>query len=213
VEAASAWPCTSPGDIAAGNRGLKRGLATRKRTVILMLDETIITETPPLYACYGHIGEQVCVPITGNHARRILHGVLNVQNGEVLLLITEEWVQETHQAFLIMIRSHWRGWNIVLFEDRGSPHTVGESLRLAGELHIKLRFLPKATPELNAMDHLWRHVKGRGLANRATQSIDESADSACRYILDMSRRERLRKAGVLSGNFWLTKGLFCQRTF
>jgi hypothetical protein len=29
----------------------------------------------------------------------------------------------------------------------------------------------------------------------------------------MSRRERLRKAGVLSGNFWLTKGLFCQRTF
>jgi transposase len=199
--------------MAAGKRGLKRGLATRKRTVILMLDETIITETPPLYACYGHIGEQVCVPIRGNHARRILHGVLNVQNGEVLLLITEEWVQETHQAFLIMIRSHWRGWNIVLFEDRGSPHTAGESLRLAGELHIKLRFLPKATPELNAMDHLWRHVKGRGLANRATQSIDESADSACRYILDMSRRERLRKAGVLSGNFWLTKGLFCQRTF
>jgi transposase len=116
-------------------------------------------------------------------------------------------------GLLSMIRSHWRGWHIVLFEDRGSPHTAGESLRLAGELHIKLRFLPKATPELNAMDHLWRHVKGRGLANRATQSIDESADSACRYILDMSRRERLRKAGVLSGNFWLTKGLFCQRTF
>jgi transposase len=199
--------------MATGKRGLKRGLARRKRTVILMLDETIITETPPLYACYGPIGEQVCVPITGNHARRILHGGLNVQNGEVLLLITEEWVQETHQAFLIMTRSHWRGWNIVLFEDRGSPHTAGESLRLAGELHIKLRFLPKATPELNAMDHLWRHVKGRGLANRATQSIDESADSASRYILDMNRRERLRKAGVLSGNFWLTKGLFCQRTF
>jgi transposase len=199
--------------MAAGKRGLKRGLATRERTVILMLDETIITETPPLYACYGRSGEQVCVPITGNHARRILHGVLNVQNGEVLLLITQEWVQETHQAFLVMIRSHWHGWNIVLFEDRGSPHTAGESLRLARELHIELRFLPKATPELNAMDHLWRHVKGRGLANRATQSIDESADSACRYILDMSRRERLRKAGVLSGNFWLTKRLFCQRTF
>jgi transposase len=199
--------------MAAGKRGLKGGLATRERTVILMLDETIITETPPLYACYGRSGEQVCVPITGNHARRILHGVLNVQTGEVLLLITEDWVQETHQAFLVMIRSHWRGWNIVVFEDRGSPHTAGESLRLARELHIELRFLPKATPELNAMDHLWRHVKGRGLANRTTQSIDESADSACRYILDMSRRERLRKAGVLSGNFWLTKGLFCQRTF
>jgi transposase len=169
-----------------------------------MLDETVITETPPLYACYGRIGEQVRVPITGTHARRVLHGVLNVGSGELLLLITEEWVQETHQAFLAMIRSHWRGWNIVLFEDRGSPHLAAESLRMARELRLELRFLPKATPELNAMDHLWRHVKGRGLANRPTQSIDASADSACQYLLAMSRHERLRKAGVLSGNFWLT---------
>jgi transposase len=180
-------------------------LAARQRTVILMLDETILTETPPLYACYGRIGEQVFVPITGSHARRILHGALNIRSGEILLLITEDWVQETHQTFLAMIRSHWRGWNIVLFEDRGSPHLADESLRLAGELHIELRLLPKATPELNAMDHLWRHVKGRGLANRATHSIDASADRACQYLLAMNPCERLRKAGVLSGRFWLAK--------
>src|SRR5919109_4821370 len=127
--------------MAAGNRGLKRGLAGRERTVILMLDETIITEIPPLYHCYGRIGEQVCVPIMGTHARRVLHGVLNIWSGELLLLITEEWVQETHQAFLAMIRAHWRGWNIVLFEERGSPHIATESLRGARELHIELRLL------------------------------------------------------------------------
>jgi transposase len=81
---------------------------------------------------------------------------------------------------------------------------AGESRHMAKELHIELRFLPKATPELNAMDHLWRHVKGRALANWPTQSIDAAADGACRYLLEMSRQERLRKAGVLSGNFWLT---------
>lgn len=204
METPPPYPGTALKDVAAGQRGLKRGLATRQRTVILMLDETILTETPPLFACYGRLGEQVCVPITGHHARRILHGVLNIRSGEVLLLITEEWVQETHQAFLAMLRAHWRGWHIVLFEDRGSPHVAGESLRMARELDIELRFLPKASPELNAMDHLWRHVKGRGLANRATRSIDDSADRACCYLLDMGRRERLRKAGVLSGSFWLT---------
>jgi hypothetical protein len=41
-----------------------------------MLDETIITETPPLYSCYGHIGEPVRVPISGNRAKRILHGAM-----------------------------------------------------------------------------------------------------------------------------------------
>ena len=106
--------------MAAVKRGLKRGLNQTERSVLLMLDETIITETPPLYCCYGPIGEQVRVPITGNRAKRILHGAINVRSGDVSLLITEEWVNETHQTFLAMIWAHWRGWNIVLFEDRAT---------------------------------------------------------------------------------------------
>ena len=74
-----------------------------------MLDETIITETPPLYSCYGHIGEQVRVPITGNRSKRILHGAIDVATGDVSLLITKEWTKEMHQGFLSMIRSRWRG--------------------------------------------------------------------------------------------------------
>lgn len=170
-----------------------------------MLDETIITETPPLYSCYGHIGEQVRVPITGNRAKRIPHGAINVRSGDVALLITEEWVNETHQTFLAMVRSHWRGWNIVLFEDRASQHKSPESLAYAEELGIEVRLLPKATPELNAMDHLWRHTKKQAVGNRPTISIGESALAACQYIIDLSARERLRKAGVLAGDFWLTK--------
>lgn len=153
----------------------------------------------------GRRGEQVRVPITGSHARRILHGALNVYSGEVVLLITQEWVQETHQYFLGMIRSHWRGWDIVLFEDRATQHRAEESLYIAQYLGIEVRFLPKATAELNAMDQLWRHVKGEALANWATLSIDKSAQMACQYILNITPNERLRKARILSGNFWLTK--------
>jgi DDE superfamily endonuclease len=170
-----------------------------------MLDETIVTETPPLYSCYGRIGEQVRVPITGNRSKRILHGAINVKSGDVALLITEEWVNETHQTFLAMVRSHWRGWNIVLFEDRASQHKSPESLAYAERLGIEVRLLPKATPELNAMDHLWRHTKQETVGSRATQTVDKSALDACQYIIDLSPHDRLRQAGVLSGDFWLTK--------
>lgn len=170
-----------------------------------MLDETILTETPPLYYRYGHVGQQVPVPITGNRDKRILHGVLNVNSGAVLLLITEEWTADTHMLFLQMIRSYWRGWRIVLLEDRGAPHTAEESRELAAALGIEVRLLPRATPELNAMDQLWRQMKAHALANQPTRSIDESAEQACRYILDLSPRQRLRQAGVLSGHFWLTR--------
>jgi DDE superfamily endonuclease len=102
-----------------------------------------------------------------------------------------------------MIRSHWRGWYIILFEDRGSPHTAEDSQELASELEIHLRLLPRACPELNAMDQLFRFVKSQGVSNRPTLSIDQSADAACNYLYQMSRQERLVKAGVRSGNFWL----------
>ncbi len=57
--------------MAPSKRGLKNGLKNHVRTILLMLDETIITETPPLYSCYGRIGQQVSVPISGSHQRRI----------------------------------------------------------------------------------------------------------------------------------------------
>ena len=107
-------------------------------------------------------------------------------------------------AFLRLIRAHWRGWNLVLFEDRASQHQAARAW--AQEcLKIETRLLPKATPELNAMDHLWRHTKRVTLGSRATLSIEALALAACQYLIDLSPRERLRKAGVLSGNFWLTR--------
>jgi hypothetical protein len=175
------------------------------RTVLLMLDETIITETPPLYYCYGRIGRQVSVPISGGHQRRILHGALNVGTGDVQLLVTRDWTQVEHQHFLNVIRAHWRGWHIVLFEDRAGQHTAPGSLRMARLCGLEVRLLPRATPELNAMDTLWKQVKREALGDRPTASIDQSAESACEQILAMRPHDRLRQAGVLSGNFWLTK--------
>jgi hypothetical protein len=78
---------------------LKRGLAGRPRTAVLMLDETIVTETPPLYSAYGRRGEQIDVPISGSRAKRILHGVINVRSGETLLLITSGCRRHTKRSW------------------------------------------------------------------------------------------------------------------
>nr|WP_276571898.1 transposase [Desulfonema magnum] len=150
-------------------------------------------------------GEQVRVPISGSHARRVLHGAINIRSGDVLLLITDIWDEHTHRYFMKMLRSHWRGWHIILFEDHGTPHTEEDTLMLADELKIEIRLLPTATPKMNAMGHLWKSVKRRALANRPTENIDISADDACHHIIGMSRHQRLKAAGVLSENFWLAE--------
>jgi hypothetical protein len=49
------------------------------------------------------------VPITGNRAKRSLHGAFNAGTGNVTLLITTKWTREIHHGFLSVIRSDWRG--------------------------------------------------------------------------------------------------------
>jgi hypothetical protein len=169
-----------------------------------MSDATIITETPPLRAAYAPVGEQAVVPITGNRAKRVVFGALNIHSGHQELLITSHWETSTWQTFLCQMRKSWRGWHIILFIDRGSPHTADDSQELADKLAIEIRWLPVATPELNAMEGLWRNGKDHILANTTNPSIDVSADEICHHILNLTPRQRLQKAGVFSGNFWLT---------
>lgn len=170
---------------------------------MLFSDATIVTETPPLRACWSPVGEPAEVPITGNRAKTVLFGALNPATGTVWLDEAAKWNQHTFQDHLRNVRLVWRGWKIVLFVDRGSPHTAGASQALALALGIELRFLPTACPELNPVEGLWRHLKGRVLANEPTPDLDASVDRIIEEVFELSGTERLRLAGVLSGNFWL----------
>lgn len=66
-----------------------------------------------------------------------------------------------------------------------------------------LIWLPKKHPELNGMDQLWKELKGKISANRQYKTIDRQADYAENRVLGLKPRETLRKAGILSENFWL----------
>ena len=170
---------------------------------MLFSDATILTQTPPLRACWAPVGEQAEVPITGSRDKAVLYGALNPATGALLLDGAERWDQLSFQEHLRNVRSAWRGWNVVLFLDRGSPHTARASRALAASLGVELRFLPTACPELNPVEGLWRHAKGRVLANEPTPDLMASLERACDELYLMSSTDRLRLAGVLSGNFWL----------
>jgi len=185
-------------------RGLQRGLKKYPRWIILFLDETILTSTPPLRAKWSQRGTQAVVPIIGDHKRHVLYGTMSLRGG-LLIHDTPECNQEEFQIHLRMIRSLWRGWNIVLFLDRAPSHKAEESILLAEELSIALRWLPVACPKLNPMDHLWRHIKGDVLANTPHYSLDERVALVHQYLQDLGPAGWMRKAGLCSKHFWLRK--------
>lgn len=86
----------------------------------------------------------------------------------------------------------------------GAPcHRAAKSQGLAAQLGIVLIWLPKQCSELNAMDQLWRELKGHISANYQYPTIDEHAAAAEQWLLSLTPAEALRKAGIQSQHFWL----------
>jgi DDE superfamily endonuclease len=110
---------------------------------------------------------------------------------------------------------HYRaGQPLWLLLDRASCHVAASSLALAAELDITLLWLPRQCSELNAMDHLWRHLKADLAANRQRPDIDALAEQAEAWTLALSPQQSLRKAGLLSKGCWLknVRTNFCPPT-
>jgi hypothetical protein len=173
------------------------------RGVVLFEDETDLLLFPPLRAAWSLRGEPAEVPITGRNAKQIAYGAINARTGTRLFLAQKTHRQESFQAFLNLIHWHYRGWRTAMILDEERGHTSQASQALASRLKIELLWLPKRSPHLNPMDHLWRHGKEKICANWQYADINKEVESFFRYLYGLSPMEALRKAGILSGNFWL----------
>lgn len=175
-------------------------------------DETDLLLFPPLRSCWALRGEPAVVPLSGRNARRVIFGALNLRTGHRLLLPRDRQRGVDFQAFLRFVHEHYRGWHVAWLLDEDSSHTAGRSQQLVRDLNMELIWLPKRSPQLNPLDHLWGHGKDAVCANRQYATIDEQVTRFINYITDLSNDEVLHQAGVLSDDFWLTNALsknFC----
>lgn len=171
--------------------------------VMLFVDWTILRQFPPLRQAWGWRGRQIEVPISGYNAKRVLFGAINLRIGHRVVLRRATARQADHQAFLRLLHRRYRGRRLALLLDKAPCQTTAGSVALAGRLKMELVWLPKQWPELNAMDQLWKGLKKDISANRQYTDVDEQADYAEQWILALSNRRALHKAGILSPKFWL----------
>jgi transposase len=133
----------------------------------------------------------------------VLSGTINLRTGHRVVMTAPKMDQQNFQRFLRLLRRCYRHRSVWLLLDGASAHTAPKSRALAKALNIELIWLPKQCPELNAMDHLFKEVKADISANYQYQSIEEHVAFAEAYILALSNKQALKRAGILSKNFWL----------
>lgn len=172
---------------------------------MLIEDETDLLLFPPLRAGWGLRGSAKKVDLSGRNQKRVLFGALNPLTGRRYLLPRERARASDFCAFLRLLRLHYRPYHrpLVLILDEHPSHTAKVSRAVADELNILLVFLPKRSPHLNPMDHLWRFAKAVISANRQYRDLEEQVARVLLYLFAMPPKEALLKAGVLSPRFWL----------
>lgn len=182
--------------------------------VLLVVDFTILRWFPPLRYTWAFQGEQAVVKITGQNAKRVLFGAINPATGHRLVLRRRWSRQADFQAFLRHLRRCYPGRPLWLLLDRAPCQQAAPSQALAAQLGMVFLWLPKQCSELNAVDHLWRELKRLIAANRQFRTIDKEAAFAEQWLLGLTDREALRKAGLLSKDCWLRDFLqnFCKPT-
>jgi transposase len=172
----------------------------------LFEDETDLHLFPPLRAGWFERGKPAKVPISGWNAKRTVFGTIDVETGRRTFVVRAGICAPDFHEALRSIRDAYGDRKVALLLDKASRHTAHASEELAAELDIKLIWLPTRSTNINPMDRLWRWGKDNICANKQHPDIDSQASMFVKYLLSLSPQEALRKAGMLSGRFWLYRG-------
>lgn len=171
--------------------------------VLLFQDEIILRLFPVIRRAWSLKGQQARVDVSGKNARQVLFGTINLHTGHRVLMRYPGLNQQGFQAFLHLLSRRYPGRQVWLLLDAATAHTTPKSQAVAKALNIVLIWLPKQCPELNAMDHLWKELRADISANYQYQDINEHAVFAELYTLTLSNQQALKRAGILSEEFWL----------
>lgn len=144
------------------------------------------------------------VVISGRNGRRVVHGALNTQTGELVRVVRERSRTDDCQVFIETLGQLRPAVPKLLIWDNAPPHHPKRVLEAAAAAKIEIVWLPFRSPELNPCEDLWRVLKAVIAANRAYASLEEEAERAVAWLDGLTNEGRLRCCGLQSSKFqWL----------
>jgi transposase len=170
--------------------------------VLLGCDETTVRLFTPLRAAWSPKGQQAEVRISGRNAKRVVFVAMNLLSGHRIVTVGTRTTIDAFIAFLEELRRRYRHRAIWLLLDGASYHTHWRIKQRAAELNIELLVLPRQSPKLNPLDHLFGELKDF-LANHQIEPIDQYAAHAVSWIMTLTSSQARRKSALLSPNFCL----------
>lgn len=113
-------------------------------------------------------GEDFVVKVKQGRESMYSFAAVAPSTGEIIAASFEKSNTDSMDAFLDKVATVTRGKPILMILDRAAWHTTP---KLSIPDSIKLLFLPPTSPELNPVEHLWKHIRTERFHNIVFDTI------------------------------------------
>jgi len=130
-------------------------------------------------------GERAEVPAAGTNRKLCVYGALNYRTGQVHPRKNGAQFNE----FLRQLLEAKRDRFLCLVLDNATYHTTKATLDLLPEheAHVFVLWLPKYSPELNALEGLWGYLKKSALNNYFCGDVEKLEEAIVRVFRELNR--------------------------
>jgi transposase len=148
--------------------------------IFLLGDSAEVSLFPTITRCWTRIGQQRVILTPGVHAQKRWNwGAVNPVTGQTVSVIHHSRNNVGFRRLLAAISRAYElpahpGRKVVLFVDNDQAHKAKAVSRLLEkhENRIQLEWLPSYSPELNAQEDIWQHMRRRVTHNHYFEHMD-----------------------------------------
>tara|TARA_Y100000031_G_C8193949_1_gene372765 strand:+ start:198 stop:1214 length:1017 start_codon:yes stop_codon:yes gene_type:complete len=135
-------------------------------------DETGFVGDPRPRRRWAHKSDRIRVPYMGTHIRQNVVGAVHPKDGKFVSLVLPYVNSAAFQMFLDELADNTKGRNVYLILDNATWHKA-KGLRWH---HIRPKYLPPYSPDLNAIELLWLYIKEHYFSNWIAENYMDLQD-------------------------------------
>lgn len=156
---------------------------TEKDTIILVADEMSLSTQTTVQKVWLPQGEYPRIEVATKRESRSIYGFLNIKDGKEHAFKTDWQNMYITHAVFGKLRKIYPTQKLFLIWDKAPWHKGSKAQQFIKEDgRIETLYFPRAAPEENPQEHVWKNGRSKVSHNRFINNIDKTTDEFVDYL-------------------------------
>ena len=133
--------------------------------------------------CWAPKGSRPYLPLQRMREYEYVYAAICPKTGDLFSLILPGSSHQCMQVFLKEFQAYRGEKKTIMIMDNAAWHTTEKITSLP---HLQLAFQPPYSPELNPVEHLWKHIRNNYTHNHFWKSLNQLEDYLCDVLSKLS---------------------------